>query len=283
MLMAEGIVDTQAFVEALMTMPREQAVAVLGELLRNRPTLAPSIVGFACPDLTYAPARGMTEKRAMGTLKSFSAKTGFGFIACPELHEVFGADVFVHIKQMGPFASVLTPGTAVTFAVVIGKENKPQAYDVQPMDGVLAESIIQSVGETMQDMSMGPMAPMGPMAFAAPGLAAGPFVPPYGDFQGVPPGGIPQPGPPSGTGGAKRKWDDPSAELGRYRGVVKSFNGTKGFGFIICEELQQQGFPQDVFLGQAQAPPTCQAGANVNFTAFLNERSQPQAKNVEII
>ena len=33
----------EAFVEALMTMPREQAVAVLGELLRNRPTLAPRL------------------------------------------------------------------------------------------------------------------------------------------------------------------------------------------------------------------------------------------------
>eukprot|EP00434_Breviolum_minutum_P004411 symbB.v1.2.003886.t1/scaffold211.1/size373615/27 len=48
-------------------------------------------------------------------------------------------------------------------------------------------------------------------------------------------------------------------------------------------DLQQQGYPQDVFLGQVQAPPACQAGSKVNFTAFLNDRSQPQAKNVEMI
>ena len=41
----------EAFVEALMTMPREQAVAVLGELLRNRPTLAPRL--GAVVDVVY--------------------------------------------------------------------------------------------------------------------------------------------------------------------------------------------------------------------------------------
>ncbi|CAJ1428814.1 unnamed protein product [Effrenium voratum] len=130
------MVDTEAFINALCTTSREQAVSVISELLKNRPTLAPSVVNFACPDLTYAPARGLAENRAIGTLKSFSAKTGFGFIHCPELHEVFGADVFVHMKQLG-HAQVLPAGTPVTFACVLGKENKPQAYDVQPMDGVL--------------------------------------------------------------------------------------------------------------------------------------------------
>lgn len=118
-----------------------QVLLVLTELLRNRPTVAPAIVGFACPNLqlafpslvgtaprTYAPARGLSEKRAMGMLKSFSVKTGFGFIACPELQEPFGQDVFLHVKQMGPYAKLLMPGMPVTFAVVLGKENRPQAH-----------------------------------------------------------------------------------------------------------------------------------------------------------
>ncbi|CAK8993990.1 unnamed protein product [Durusdinium trenchii] len=235
------MVDTQAFIEALCTTPRDQALAVLGELLRNRPTLAPAIVGFACPDLTYAPARGISEKRAMGTLKSFSQKTGFGFIACPELHEVFGADVFV--------------------------------YDVQPMDGLLAESTIHNVSESMVDMSQMSQMATFPGAFTGLGGFQDPFTG-FGHTE-IPPKTAPA--------AAKRKWEDVTAELGRFRGVVKSFNGAKGFGFIISEELQAHGYTQDVFLSQAHTPATAQAGSNVSFTAFLNERSQPQAKNVELI
>jgi len=278
--MVDPDTQVQAFMDALLATPREQAVMVLQELLRNRPMLAPAIVGFACPDLTYAPARGMAEKRAMGTLKSFSQKTGFGFIACPELHKVFGADVFVHVKQMGPYSGILMPGTAVTFAVVMGKENKPQAYDVQPMDGVLADSMVlfQTMGDNFQDTSSCPMT-FGNNSWTPPNLTPSNF----GELQGAPQ--MNQMNGPSGgnSHAGKRKWEDPSAELGRFQGVVKSFNGAKGFGFIICEDLQQQGYPQDVFLGQVQAPPACQAGSKVNFTAFLNDRSQPQAKNVEMI
>eukprot|EP00409_Alexandrium_fundyense_P003644 CAMPEP_0185905930 /NCGR_PEP_ID=MMETSP0196C-20130402/5092_1 /TAXON_ID=2932 /ORGANISM="Alexandrium fundyense, Strain CCMP1719" /LENGTH=58 /DNA_ID=CAMNT_0028625567 /DNA_START=23 /DNA_END=195 /DNA_ORIENTATION=+ len=54
---------------------------------------------------------------------------GFGFIDCPELHAVFGNDVFLHNKQLGEFG----PGAMVTFAVCLSKDNKPQAYDLQPM------------------------------------------------------------------------------------------------------------------------------------------------------
>eukprot|EP00438_Fugacium_kawagutii_P006130 Skav215476 [mRNA] locus=scaffold4792:60971:66671:+ [translate_table: standard] len=101
----------------------------------------------------------------------------------------------------------------------------------------------------------------------------------------------PVPGPGAGPA-SKRKWEARGARAPGYpwpsTGTtscdwVKSFNAVKGFGFIICEVLQQQGYPQDVFLGQAHAPPGCQGGNNVNFTAFLNDRGQPQAKNVEII
>lgn len=57
---------------------------------------------------------------------------------------------------------------------------------------------------------------------------------------------------PMPSGPLKRKWEDPQAELGRFVGVplglkealgrpeschrrVKSFNSTKGYGFIISE------------------------------------------------
>ena len=88
-----------------------QVLQVLTEVLRNRPSVAPRIVSFACPKLTYAPARGLVEKRAMGMLKSLSATTGFGFITCPELREAFGQDVFLHVKQITAYQGLLMPGT----------------------------------------------------------------------------------------------------------------------------------------------------------------------------
>ncbi|CAJ1333116.1 unnamed protein product [Effrenium voratum] len=54
----------------------------------------------------------------------------------------------------------------------------------------------------------------------------------------------------------------------------------KGFGFLLSEELQALGYVQDIFLGQMHAPQNCQAGLAVSFTAFLNERNQPQAKDL---
>eukprot|EP00913_Durusdinium_trenchii_P006511 g6118.t1 len=167
----------------------------------------------------------------MGTLKSFSQKTGFGFIACPELHEVFGADVFVHVKQMGPFSSVLMPGSGSSenchvflpdfFSVFVAAfENKPQAYDVQPMDGLLAESTIHNVSESMVDMSQMSQMATFPGAFTGLGGFQDPFTG-FGHTE-IPPKTAPA--------AAKRKWEDVTAELGRFRGVVKSFNGAKGFG-----------------------------------------------------
>ena len=41
------------------------ATAPQNEALKQRPRLAPAVVGFACPALTYAPARAMAERRRL--------------------------------------------------------------------------------------------------------------------------------------------------------------------------------------------------------------------------
>merc|ERR1719162_2112428 len=76
--------------------------------------------------MAYAPSSILTAKRARGFIKSFNAATGFGFIDCPQLKELFGRDVFVHGKQMRGH----TVGSAVSFAIVLNKENQPQAFDI---------------------------------------------------------------------------------------------------------------------------------------------------------
>jgi len=120
-------VDVASLVDTLGMLDGETAVQLINQVLRARPELTPAIVGIACPELTYAPAKAMTERRSKGVIKSFNQHQGFGFIACPELAAVFGKDVFIHGKQMGSFDI----GSEVSFAVTLSEDNKPQAYDVQ--------------------------------------------------------------------------------------------------------------------------------------------------------
>lgn len=53
---------------------------------------------------------------------------GVGFIDCPELKAVFQTDVYVHKNQVG----ALPIGTEVNFAILLSKDMKPQAFDLQP-------------------------------------------------------------------------------------------------------------------------------------------------------
>eukprot|EP00929_Paragymnodinium_shiwhaense_P027489 TRINITY_DN16127_c0_g1_i1.p1 TRINITY_DN16127_c0_g1~~TRINITY_DN16127_c0_g1_i1.p1 ORF type:complete len:250 (+),score=82.02 TRINITY_DN16127_c0_g1_i1:69-818(+) len=119
-------VDAQSIANALASVDEDTAVSIITTVVAARPELAPPVVNFAVPDLTYPPARSLTERRAKGVLKSFNAEKGFGFIDCRELREVFGHDVFVHAKQLHG----LPPGTPVNFCVVLNKDNKLQAFDV---------------------------------------------------------------------------------------------------------------------------------------------------------
>lgn len=71
--------------------------------------------------------------------------------------------------------------------------------------------------------------------------------------------------------------------LGRFKGLVKSFNTRNGFGFIECAALSEQGF-RDAFLHHTELssvqPDTDIVGARVTFLAFLRN-DKPQARYVE--
>merc|ERR1719329_753078 len=69
--------------------------------------------------------------RLSGRVKSFNAKQGFGFIECPQIHAMFGRDVFLHKAQVGD----LKVGTDVTFGVEPNKQGMPQARDILTLDG----------------------------------------------------------------------------------------------------------------------------------------------------
>jgi len=68
--------------------------------------------------------------------------------------------------------------------------------------------------------------------------------------------------------------------IGTFPGVIKSFSRTeKGYGFIECPALKEQGY-NDVFLHREQLGPF-DVGSEVAFTAFLNRKGQPQARDLK--
>merc|ERR1712178_668669 len=71
---------------------------------------------------------GVTDVRWQGSLKSYNQKTGFGFIECADVKDLYDADVFVHRAQVTDFSP--EPGTALEFAVFLNKDEKPQAKDI---------------------------------------------------------------------------------------------------------------------------------------------------------
>jgi len=77
------------------------------------------------------PQSAMSGGRFQGRIKSFNAKQGFGFIECPEAHEIFGRDVFLHKAQIGD----LKVGTQVTYTVEMNRQGMPQARELATLDG----------------------------------------------------------------------------------------------------------------------------------------------------
>eukprot|EP00933_Yihiella_yeosuensis_P084253 TRINITY_DN9867_c0_g2_i2.p1 TRINITY_DN9867_c0_g2~~TRINITY_DN9867_c0_g2_i2.p1 ORF type:complete len:287 (+),score=69.29 TRINITY_DN9867_c0_g2_i2:71-931(+) len=276
--------NAESLVSSIVGLDEETAVSVICSVLENRPELAPSVVNFAVPDLTYPPVKAIAERRSQGYIKSFNGDKGFGFIACDELHEVFGNDVFLHSNQLNDFSV----GYEVNFAVALNKDNKPQAYDLKEMRG----------GKGANKGGGGYSAGKG-----APPPAKGSYdrAPSYG--KGAPP---PREAPreqwssPAGKGKGKpqQSWSSPPEKrkfedakdfnvddakvLGDYNGFIKSFNDKNGYGFISCDDLKADGYNNDCFLHHAQLGGF-EVGAEVLFTAFLNGKGQPQAKNLRAV
>merc|ERR1719329_1451053 len=63
---------------------------------------------------------GAQDRRFVGTIKSFNKEKGYGFIACAEVKEAYGTDVFIHHHQLGPFAV----GSEVSFLMSHSKDGQ---------------------------------------------------------------------------------------------------------------------------------------------------------------
>lgn len=282
-----------ALVEAICSLTGSQGVEVIDQILQARPELAPQVMAYACPELTYAPARSMTERRSKGVVKSLCDQSGYATISCAELEPVFPDGVRCHEGQLG----MLQIGTEVDFAVTMTLDSNAQAFDVQLVGGgptplaMLNQIPLGACDGACMSACGGPSGCGGCGGCAdAFGGCGGMVMSSISPMLSGACGGMPAAGvvvvPPGQLDGRKRSLEQASLgdtinELGFFNGMLKSFNQSKGFGFITSLGLQQQGFSGDIFVNTAHIGG-CQVGMHVTFTAFINKKGQPQAKDVRV-
>ena len=237
---------------------------IITDLLRDKPELAPALVTQAIPDLTFAPTKSLTDKdaRCSGTIKSVTSELGHGLIDCPQLNSVFGCDVVVFPQQVGSFRE----GQSVNFAVTLNDDSKPQAFDLIEED--TKKDMMTSMGGSMGGMS-------------GMGMGMGGFMPGFGM-------GMMMNGNAGNAAVAKSAARPPNVEdsgdpgeeeLGVFVGRFKVWNAEKGFGYIQCDALLDEGYSGEVVLHQHQRK-NFQPGQDVSFTCVLRN-GQLQAQELE--
>jgi len=274
-----------ALVAQLNALDSDALTSVICTFLDNRPDVAPSVVNFACPDLTYLPTKALTERRATGTIKSFNQEKGFGFVSCPDLTEIFGNDVFLHKCQMGDFQV----GAAVSFAVLLNKDNNPQAFDLAMQGDRGGKGKGKDKGYE-KGYSASPAWGNGAAGYGMEkGMGGGGGFGGKGDYgkspmmgsKGMDKGYAGFGGAGKGAGKSKDVDDDTGGELeGRFQGTIKSFNEATGYGFIYSQQVKEAGFANDTFLHQHNALGFT-VGEEVIFSVFMNAKGMPNARNLE--
>jgi len=67
-----------------------------------------------------------------------------------------------------------------------------------------------------------------------------------------------------------------------HHGRVKSFNSSRGFGFLACPDLSNKFGGRDIFISRAQVPGgVLQPGQEISFRVALDFKGQPQARSIE--
>jgi len=248
--------------DLLVALDGETAVHIILQVLKARPAVAPAIIGYACPGLTYAPARGMMERRCRGVLKTFDRGQGFGYIASPEIEAAFGMDVLVKNEQVGPFEV----GEELSFSCALGEGNKPQAFELLTASGLVHP------GHGSAGVGAGAT------AGHAPGSE-------WADWNNWQPGGSSASNGCAGTADdsdpKRRKLEIEESPIGEFSGIFKSYNESNGFGFIESSALKAQGYTIDVLLHSSQQTGIL-PGSIVNFTAYKSKEGQLMAKDVKI-
>lgn len=199
------------------------------------------------------------DGRYYGVVKSFNLGKGFGFIACDQLHKVYGQDVFLHKNE---FATAdLYEGANVSFGIQINKAQQPQAIGVSLNEYGAAGSKRRRDDDGVQEY----------VAAVKKQRVGDDLVETYEVGEGA-----------NAYKGYRTPYVEKSPPVnvdgGPFVGSVKSYNESKGFGFITCDETYAK-YSRDIFLhkNEADAIPGLKIGDNVQFTLQLNAQGNPQA------
>lgn len=256
--------DVTGITSALKGASDAEVCSIIVSVCSNRPRLQMKLIQTLSEPL---------PERCVGVIKSFFPDKQFGFIACPELYELYGRDVFLSSVQLGVFGI----GSNVSFLVTLGKDGQPQAQDLQeaePQGKGIRVAVQPHAGKGCHSKGGMQHIASGKGAIVHSAVETGKSNPSKACGKGVKrvfEGDIVQ------APRVKIRQTDPT--LNRFVGVIKSFFEDKNFGFIDCAETFAQ-FGRDVFLSNMQIGPFS-VGSTVSFTVTCNTQGHPQAQELE--
>jgi len=199
--------------------------------------------------------------RYEGTVTGFTQSTGWGFIACPKLKQVFQKDVFFHQKDCS--GGAVSKGLQVSFLLEeeSTQTGKPKATAVMVPEGAPP-----------------PMMPLGPGSAGATQVQSA--------LTGLAPFGLGG-GAPQGIGGGvdlATVLTVVQATGAQLSGTVQSFSDPPGWGFLECPALGLQpgkGIFFHVKDCNGMGPDRLQQGAAVTFSVSNGPSGRLQASNVQ--
>lgn len=258
-----------------------------------------NLKGLSCTFETFVTQEGKTQARnvqvsasgvegskVIGTIKSYVAKSQYGFITSPVLE----TDIYFKAKDLTEswLQDQNLKDCKVIFEVMTMKDGKLQARAISVLQGTGQMQPIQ--GMSQNQMGLPPMAapapigagghgitPVPPRIATSPPVMAPPVMAPpaRGNSGSFVPPRTPQPTPnhaptPAANGPVMGHM---LADGSQMIGKIKTFDLNKGFGFIVAPN-----FPSDVYFKASD--PTIQIGVEVTFTLKYTQDGRPQAQNV---
>lgn len=215
----------------------------------------------------------------VGTMKSFNGKTGYGFIAVDD----YPQDVYCRRQDLPDEYQALDSdslvGVQFQFTVKITRDGqKPQVQE----NTMLAHGAPAAPPQAAKRTAAG-----AGFAQVGPGAEKRPRLPPMpASAGGLVPGGKAKGkgAAEAAFGGAKGKGGGKFTDGGMAEGVVKSYNATKGFGFINSEITNGAG---DVYFQRVAVPAENQnesiQGARVSFQVQWTPDGKAQAQAIEVL
>lgn len=213
-----------------------------------------------------------TNGGMVGTVKSYNAEKGWGFVTSETLIRLYGKDVFFTKRALPP-SGFLEPGQQVSFEVV-QMDKGPQAQSLRPVGGHAPPRFPTQQFAPPQVMgaygAIGAFPGAGGRGRKGGAPAALPMMPP----------GLPGRFPPHMAMPAA-----PAPNPNQlFFGAVKTFSEEKGWGHIICKAATQ-AYGKDVFLMRSACGDhvaDAQPGALAAFKIAMGNKG-PQASDVTFL